>query len=199
MSQKKIKTLCYSKSKKNAWIASVSGTKIDIFNPKPEDLNIGDIAHALSMLCRFNGHCPRFYSVAQHSVVVSYICDPKYAFAALMHDTPEAITGDIIKPLKVWLPDFAKIEKRIEKCFEKAFNIDSSKKCKSAVKLADNIALVTEARDLLKVKDGLCDYADVEPMKKKIIPLSQNKSFNLFLDRFFELTGLTDKNSRVAQ
>lgn len=195
MSQKKTKTLC---STKEGWIRSISGAKIDIFNPRPEQLNIGDIAHALSMLCRFNGHCPKFYSVAQHSVIVSNIVKKGYELPALLHDVSEFALGDVVSPLKHHLPDFKEIEENFEKTVRKAFGIRNDKKTKLEVKKADQIALITEVRDLITLDDYLFTYdRNLKPHSEKIKPLSPNKAYQLFLDRFFELTGLTEKNRLV--
>lgn len=188
MSAKKTKTLCYS-----GWLKTVTGIKLDIFNPNPKDIRVGDIAHSLSMLCRFNGHCPKFYSVAQHSVIVSNLVKPEFALEGLCHDFSEALLGDFVRPIKKYLPDYIAMEHQVEKCFAKAFKLKTNKSCKKNVKWADNVALVTEVRDLLEHEDCLSEYCpDVEPMKEKIRPLSQKKSYELFLERFFELTGLQD-------
>lgn len=82
-----------------------SGSKIKLDDPSPGDINIGDIAHALSHICRWGGHSPRFYSVAQHSVLVSYLAPKELRMAGLLHDSPEAYLGDVVKPLKVMLGD----------------------------------------------------------------------------------------------
>ena len=80
-----------------------SGKMFDIFNPTPEDICIEDIAHALAMQCRFNGHTKEFYSVAEHSLNVARIVnhltsDPKTVMHALMHDAHEAYLGDLPGP-----------------------------------------------------------------------------------------------------
>ncbi len=77
------------------WIQVRSGRKFHPLDPRPEDVDINDIAHALSNLCRFTGHCTDFYSVAQHSVIASQIVPPASALAALLHDASEAYMGDI--------------------------------------------------------------------------------------------------------
>lgn len=69
-------------------------------DPQPQDLIIDDIAHHLGNICRFNGATKRFYSVAEHSVYVSMICDPEDALEGLMHDAPEFALNDLIRPLK---------------------------------------------------------------------------------------------------
>ena len=86
-------------------ITTAHGVDIDLLNPQVSDINIDDIAHALSNICRFGGHCFPFYSVAQHSVLVAAMAPPELKLAALLHDAPEAYLGDVIKPLKLLLGD----------------------------------------------------------------------------------------------
>lgn len=81
--------------------------------PKPEDIRLADIAHALSMICRYGGHARWFYSVAEHSVHVSYLVPQAHALEALLHDAAEAYVGDMIIPLKRHgsMTEFHRIEK----------------------------------------------------------------------------------------
>ena len=87
------------------YLQTVSGRWVNPFDPDPEQLDAGDIARALANQCRFGGHSRVFYSVAQHSVIVSELVerrggDVEDAFAALMHDATEAYLGDMPHPLK---------------------------------------------------------------------------------------------------
>jgi hypothetical protein len=77
-------------------------------------ITIADLAQPLSNICRFAGQLPYFYSVAQHAVNASRIAEPGFEFDALMHDTAEAFTNDIVTPLKVAVPLFKEIELKIE-------------------------------------------------------------------------------------
>src|SRR5689334_14267678 len=86
------------------WIRTYTGRKFYLFDSGPEDVEIEDIAHALSMQCRYNGHVQRFYSVAEHSCYVSAIVaaemgnakyDINVALWALLHDASEAYLGDV--------------------------------------------------------------------------------------------------------
>jgi hypothetical protein len=95
------------------WIQTVSGRKFPLLEIDPEAINIEDIAHALSMLCRFNAQCLKFYSVAEHSVHVSYEIAPHLALLGLMHDAAEAYLGDVPSPLKGQLRDFKIIEQQL--------------------------------------------------------------------------------------
>lgn len=84
---------------------TVSGKKIDLLQPTPDMIDINDIAHALSRICRFGGHAKEFYSVAQHSLLVAAMAPDELKLEALLHDAAEAYVGDVIKPLKVLLGD----------------------------------------------------------------------------------------------
>ncbi len=82
------------------WIQTYTCKKLYPLSPRMEDICIEDIAHSLSMLCRFTGHCKRFYSVAEHSILVSYFCDPADRRHALLHDGSEYGLTDLPTPLK---------------------------------------------------------------------------------------------------
>lgn len=84
---------------------SYTGRLIDFNHPAPEQIDLTDIAHALSNICRFGGHSGPFYSVAQHSILVAALAPPHLRREALMHDAAEAYLGDVIKPLKILLGD----------------------------------------------------------------------------------------------
>ena len=92
------------------YIITRSGQKYFFEFPSLEAITIGDIAHALSNICRYTGHCSEFYSVAEHSVLVSRMVPQEHALAGLMHDSPEAYVNDLSHPLKKLVPDHRGIE-----------------------------------------------------------------------------------------
>lgn len=135
------------------WFLTASGRQFFLADPRPEDVCIEDIAHALSNICRFGGHCRIFYSVAQHAVLVSRLVAPKHAYLGLHHDDAEAYTGDMIRPLKKLLRDFRHVERAIEIAVGTAlgvplFVVTSTAAAWGDVKRADMIALATERRDI---------------------------------------------------
>ena len=127
------------------WIQTYTGRKLDLANPNPDDLDLDDIAHALSLICRFTGHVREFYSVAQHCVIVSSLVPPELALSALLHDATEAYIGDVSRPLKGLLPEYRAIEARLWAAIAERFGVTEAPE----IKLADNIALLWERRDLL--------------------------------------------------
>jgi uncharacterized protein len=92
-----------------------TGQMVDLFDPDPETICIEDIAHSLSNQCRFGGHTPKFYSVAQHSVLCSIIVQEEHQLAALMHDASEAYLIDVPRPLKKALVNYHDMENRMMK------------------------------------------------------------------------------------
>src|SRR3954452_7535501 len=87
------------------YLQTISGRFVNPLDPDLDQIDIGDITRALANTCRFGGHCRSFYSVAQHSVIVSELVeqrggDPEDVFAALMHDAAEAYLGDMPHPVK---------------------------------------------------------------------------------------------------
>lgn len=93
-----------------SWMQTYSGIAYFPLDPRVDEICIEDIAHALSMLCRYGGHAKRFYSVAEHSYHASFLVPHEHAMAALMHDAPEAYCGDVVRPLKRHLGHYAEIE-----------------------------------------------------------------------------------------
>jgi hypothetical protein len=85
---------------KEGWIVTYTGRRFYPLDPNPQDIDILDIAHALSNTCRFTGHTKEFYSVAQHSYLVSLILGKEQALAGLLHDASEAYLCDISTPVK---------------------------------------------------------------------------------------------------
>lgn len=103
-----------------------SGRVIDFGNFGPHDVDISEVANALSHLCRFGGHCKTFYSVAQHAVLVAQEleangCDRMTIYTGLHHDDSEAYLGDVVKPLKMLLPNYEEIEDRFAFALSQAF------------------------------------------------------------------------------
>jgi hypothetical protein len=123
-------------------IRTHSGIYIDVFNPKPDQILIEDIAHALSNQPRFGGHMHTFYSVAQHSTVVASYVPARHKLAALMHDASEAYLLDIPTPIKGRLSNYKEIESRLMRIIAKKFGFDYP--LHSEVKAADERALHRE-------------------------------------------------------
>jgi uncharacterized protein len=110
------------------WIQTASGLKFPLLDVDPAAILIQDIAHALSILCRFNAQCLRPYSVAEHSVHVSYEIAPHLALVGLMHDAAEAYLGDMPGPLKACLPHYHSIEGRLIAAIGGKFGFDYPEK-----------------------------------------------------------------------
>lgn len=104
-------------------ITTISGKFFDILKPEDYDYDIEEIATALSNLCRYTGHVNTFYSVAEHSVLVSRIVPERFALAGLLHDASEAYLGDVSSPLKKLLPEYKQIEQRVQRAIANKFSL----------------------------------------------------------------------------
>lgn len=167
------------------WMQTVSGRQFWPIDPRSEDVFIEDIAHALSMMCRFGGHCELFYSVAEHSVLVSENVPAEDALWALLHDASEAYIADIVRPAKRFLANYKEVEGRIMAAVCAAFNLPVIEP--PSVKRADNAILADEAAQIMgtKPKDWILPEP---PLGVRIIGLSPADAKQAFMARYRALS-----------
>jgi uncharacterized protein len=106
-----------------------AGHYVDLANPDPATIEIDSIASALAKICRFGGHSPKFYSVAEHCIHATNLAvasgvTGEALLAVFLHDAAEAYIGDVVKPLKWIMIDYMVTEQRIEGAIEEAFSVD---------------------------------------------------------------------------
>jgi uncharacterized protein len=174
------------------YLQTVSGRWVNPIDPDPQQFDIEDIARALGNLCRFGGHCRVFYSVAQHSVIVSELVeqrggDAEDVFAALMHDASEAYLGDMPHPLKhrsALGAVFKEAEDHLEAALREHFAI---KPGVPEIKRADRALLAAERRAFSAERWAWPELEGVEPLDIELEALSPDESERTFMRRFAEL------------
>lgn len=163
-------------------------TKFFDFNdPWSYDYNAEELAHSLSNICRYTGHCSPFYSVAEHSVLVSRVVPPEYALEGLLHDASEAFCGDVSKPLKEMIGSVYKdIENEVQAAISHFFGIQYP--YPPEVHKADGALYWAERKTVAKSKvfDVLW-LQDIEAADVKPVGLSPVTAKREFLERFEEL------------
>lgn len=169
------------------------------FDPKSgiiTEVNVVDIGHALSNICRYAGHCRKFYSVAEHSVLVSRIIaklwpdDHNAIRAGLLHDATEAYVTDLPTPIKVLVPEYISIEDTLAVKIAKSFHVKWDEETTRRVKKADMIALATEARLLFEDVshwDSIREYDSMTNLLAKKFPLSPDEARKRFMREFTKL------------
>lgn len=173
-------------SNKGEWIQTFSGKSFYPLSPSADDICIEDIAHALSLICRFNGHCKRFYSVAQHSILVAKHCSKKNKLAGLLHDASEAYACDVPRPIKHTdsFTRYRQIESIIQGSINFKFGLAHCEP--QEVKDVDLRMLATERRDLMSASQKEWDQLP-GPYSSKIIPMTPRKAKQEFLKMFKKL------------
>lgn len=124
------------------WIQTAMGRQFWPMDPRPNEVFIDDIAHALSLLCRFGGHCLRFYSVAEHSVLLSQLAEPRDKLWALLHDASEAYLVDVPRPIKRFLGGYREAEDKVSRAISVRFNLHLG--CPDSIKRLDRSILLDE-------------------------------------------------------
>ncbi len=189
----------------NFWMQTYTGDAVFFNAPDPRHINIEDIAHALSNMCRFHGHCTKFYSVAEHlcrtyklacleveeGIVPGvgqrgtdhpgdYITETDFVTQAFCHDFHEAYLGDVSRPLKIMHPE-------IFKPYEQTFDLAIAAKfgftypLHKRIKHYDNVMLATEKRDLMVVEP--LPWAELPAPDLEIIkPLSPRRAKAWFME-----------------
>lgn len=155
-----------------------------------DDIDINDIAVSLSNICRFAGHLSHFYSVAQHAVLCSQLVPQEFAFEALMHDATEAYCQDIPAPLKRLLPDYKRMEEKIDAVIREKYGLPPV--MSTPVKYADLIMLATERRDLGLDDGSFWPVLEGIPATEmfNVIPLAPGHAYGMFMERFNDLSEL---------
>ena len=174
-------------AKYGTWIQTFTGKIFDLSDPKPENVDIVDIAHALGMLCRYCGHVKKFYSVAEHCVVMSRIVSPEAALDVLLHDSPEAYVTDISRPIKSLLPNHAPMEARVLSAIYEYLELDlPSESIKKEIELADLTLYLTEREQLMAKppKPWVCDDGRVEALPTTLPLWSPEIAETAYLERF---------------
>ena len=142
---------------KRAWQRMLSGRRLDLLDPTPMDIEIEDIAHGLAFVARWNGQTigDYPYSVAEHSLLVETLLgrmcpelEPKWRLAALLHDAPEYVIGDMISPVKDAVgPGYEKLDDRLAAAIHIRFGLPAAvpAQIKKKIKQADRVSAWLEA------------------------------------------------------
>ena len=186
-----------------AWQRMLSGRRLDLLDPSPLDVEIDDIAHGLARVARWNGQTvgPHAFSVAQHCVVVEELAvrlkpglENRWRLAALLHDAPEYVIGDMISPFKAALGlDYRAFEDRLERAIHIRFGLPPKvpTEIKRLLKTADLISAHFEAVELAGFSAGEAEAIFGKPPKSATAPDLQpwapSEAQARYLERFHSL------------
>jgi uncharacterized protein len=193
-----------------AWQRMLSGRRLDLLEPSPGDIEIEDIAHGLARVARWNGQTTgaHAFSVAQHSLLVADIVEtlnpdfaPSHQCAALLHDAPEYVIGDLISPFKAAIGlDYKAFELRLLSAIHVRFGVPATlpSEVASAIKYADRIAAFHEAISLAGFSRDEAETFFGSPSipstlaagLERITPLAAHEAQRQFLDRFARVSRL---------
>lgn len=179
------------------YIRVFSGIKFWPLDPRPDEIDILDIAHALSLNCRWGGHSLRFFSIAQHSCIVHDMLPRCLRRVGLLHDASEGYLLDMPRPIKYQIPEYIAIEEKLMLCIADRFGFGYPEL--ERIKGADDLALYLEkiylfndgmAREVLS--DRAVDFfftnkLDGQDMIFHLKPWSPDRAELEFLQRFYDL------------
>lgn len=163
----------------DALISTYTGKRVDLFNFKIADVDIQDIAHHLSNLCRFTGAVRNFYSVAQHCVYVSgLIGGPTMALMGLLHDAAEAYVNDLSTPIKHSgrVQEYVALEEQIQRVIMLKFGLPHNADFETRVKAADTTAYEYEKHHLFNNPTS------------RLYCYTPDEAKKIYLDKYYALT-----------
>lgn len=163
------------------WMQTFSGRQFWPIDPRANEVDIEDVAHALSLMCRYNGHCSRFYSVAEHSVLVSRAVPPEDALWGLLHDASEAYIADIVRPAKRFIAGYKPVEARIMAAVCERFGLPVEQP--DSVSRADSAILADEAAQIMGPHPVPWDLPNA-PLGVAVIGLSPAEAEANFLSEY---------------
>ncbi|OYW62337.1 MAG: hypothetical protein B7Z10_08655 [Rhodobacterales bacterium 32-66-7] len=163
-----------------AWQRMLSGRRLDLLDPTPMDIEVEDIAHGLAFVARWNGQTRGDwpYSVAEHSLLVETIFaranpgqGPRWRLAAVLHDAPEYVIGDMISPVKAAVgPGYGELDQRLSVAIHLRFGLPAllPAPIKKAIKAADKISAWLEAVRIAGFREGEADKLFGKPAPEVI-------------------------------
>lgn len=180
----------------NTCITTISNLRFDYSDIKNSEISITDIATALSRIYRFLGHSDQLISVARHSINVAEILrrqgyDCNTVMAGLLHDGSEAYMADLPSPLKPLLPDYRRLEDRVQERIYQRFSVKINERVWKAVREADRTALENEQ----------AEYRDLPPLLVGTLPLfvfGPNTDRDEFITQFFTLQDIREKKEEAV-
>ncbi len=185
-----------------AWQRMLSGRRLDLLDPSPLDVEIEDIAHGLSRVARWNGQTKgkQAYSVAEHSLLVERLVvslkeniPKKWRLAALLHDAPEYVIGDIISPFKAAIGvDYRAVETRLQTVIHLRFGLPGElpSQVKRLIKRADKLSAYLEATQLAGFSNAEADRffgRFIIGQNIKLDPSSPDQAKSQYIARFQQL------------
>lgn len=187
----------------------LSGRRLDLLDPTPMDIEIGDIAHGLAFVARWNGqtHGDWPYSVAEHSLLVEQIfdrlnpsCEPRWRLAALLHDAPEYVIGDMISPVKAALGrEYGAMDERLASAIHRRFGLPATlpvaikRRMKAADRVSARLEAVTIAGFAAPEAVRLFPVPEAQLLPDLTITLRPpTETRAAYLERFAMLMGLID-------
>ena len=188
-----------------AWQRMLSGRRLDLLDPSPLDIEIEDIAHGLSRVARWNGQTKGAnpFSVAEHSLLVERLMHaaapklgPRWQLAALLHDAPEYVIGDLISPFKAMVGgDYKALENRLLTAVHRRFGlpVEVPQNAAKAIKRADQAAAWYEATQLAgfsieEAKQHFSPPSLTRAEEITLTPLPPDKAKRAFISRFKHLS-----------
>lgn len=177
------------------FVVTYTGRRFWPLDPRPDELDLVDIARALAFTNRWRGHIRFPYSVAQHSELVSLHVPRQVALAGLLHDAPEAFLGDLASPIKGHMPEYRAIEDGLWRCVATRFGLPDLEP--PEVKEVDRRIATDEALALFP--DTRAFMPLPEPLGICIRPMAAEIAFNRFLRRYAVLTGAPNVGAAIER